>query len=184
MDDDKIISLYWQRDEKAIAETQKKYGRFCYSIAYGLLKSKEDAEECENDTYLAAWNAIPPAKPQSLSAFLGRITRNLALKCYARRTAQKRGGETADLVCELREIATADTVEEAFDTTHTAALIDRFVAEETEEHRRMFVRRYWYGDPLDKVAAAVGCSESTVKVRLHRQRERLRTYLQKEGISV
>ena len=184
MDDQRMVELFWQRDERVIDLVRETYGKLCLRIAYNLLGNAEDVEECENDTYLAAWNAIPPAKPQSLSAFLGRITRNLALKCYARRTAQKRGGETADLVCELREVATADTVEETFDSTHTAALIDRFLAEETEEYRRMFVRRYWYGDPLDKVAAAVGCSESTVKVRLHRQRERLRTYLQKEGVSV
>ncbi len=184
MEDRRMVDLFWQRDERVLELVRQKYGKLCHRIAYNLLGNAQDVEECEHDTYLAAWNAIPPAKPDSLVAFLSRIARNVALKRFAHRTAQKRGGETADLVCELREVATADTVEETFDSAHTAALIDRFLAEETEEYRRMFVRRYWYGDPLGKVAAAVGCSESTVKVRLHRQRERLRAYLQKEGVSV
>ncbi len=184
MEDQRIVELFWQRDESVFPAVREKYGKLCRRIAFNLLGNAEDTEECENDTYFAAWNAIPPAKPQSLSAFLGRIARNLALKRFSRRTAQKRGGEAAVLLSELREVATDDTVEEAFDSAHTAVLIDRFLQSETAENRWLFVKRYWYGEALSALSHESGIGEGTLKVRLCRQRERLRNYLQKEGVSV
>ncbi len=184
MEDQRIVDLFWQRDERVLSIVRETYGKLCRRVAYNLLGNAEDVEECENDTYLAAWNAIPPARPHSLSAFLCRIARHLALKRFARRTAQKRGGESALLLSELREVASDDTVEEAFDSAHTAALIDRFLESETAENRWLFVGRYWYGEPLSALSRESGVSEGALKVRLHRQRERLRDYLQKEGVSV
>ncbi len=183
MEDKRIVALFWERDERVIDIVRKTYGKLCRRIAYNLLGNAEDVEECENDVYLALWNAIPPARPQSLTAYLGRVTRNIALDRFDRRTAQKRGGEMLELLPELCEV-TGGSVEEAFDGAHTAALITAFLREETEEYRRLFLRRYWYGDSVAALAAGLGCGESTVKMRLARQRERLRKFLEKEGVSV
>jgi len=183
MEDTRIVELFWQRDEDALVIVREKYGKLCRRIARNLLGNDEDTEECENDTYLAAWRAIPPARPDSLSAFLGRITRNIALNRVRDRTRQKRGGEAETLLPELCEVA-GGTVEEAFDSAETAALITAFLKEETAEYRWLFVRRYWYGDSLAALAEESGYSESTLKMRLFRQRERLREYLKKEGVSV
>ncbi|MBE6769072.1 MAG: sigma-70 family RNA polymerase sigma factor [Ruminococcaceae bacterium] len=183
MEDKRIIALFWARDERVLDVVREKYGKLCRRIAHNLLGNAEDVEECENDAYLALWNAIPPARPDSLSAYLGRVTRNIALDRFDRRNAQKRGGEMAELLPELCEVA-GGSVEEAFDSTYTAELITAFLREETEEYRRLFLRRYWYGDSIAALAAGLGCGESTVKMRLARQRERLRKFLEKEGVSV
>ena len=184
MEDKRIVALFWERREQALELVREKYGKLCRRIAYNLLGNEQDVEECENDTYLAAWNAIPPARPDSLSAYLARITRNVALDRFDRRTAQKRGGETELLLSELLDVAAADTVEDAFDGAHVALLIARFLDGETAEYRWLFVRRSWYGDPLAVMAKASGVSENALKVRLHRQRERLRDHLKKEGVSL
>ncbi len=183
MEDKRIIALFWARDERVFDIVRKAYGKLCRRIAYNLLGNEQDTEECENDVYLALWNAIPPAKPQSLTAYIGRIARNIALDRFDRRTAAKRNGEMLELLPELCEVA-GGTVEEAFDSAHTAELITAFLREETEEHRRLFLRRYWYGDSIAVLAEGLGCGESAVKMRLARQRERLRNFLEKEGVSV
>lgn len=183
MEDKRIVALFWARDERVFDIMRKAYGKLCRRIAYNLLGNEQDTEECENDVYLALWNAIPPARPDSLSAYLGRVTRNIALDRFDRRTAQKRSGEMLELLPELCEVA-GGSVEEAFDSAHTAALITAFLREETEEYRRLFLRRYWYGDSVAALAAGLGCGESAVKMRLARQRERLREFLEKEGVSV
>ena len=184
MEDARIIALFWERDEAAIDAVRQQYGALCHKIAFDLLGDREDARECENDVYLAAWNAIPPARPQSLQAFLGKIARNIALNRYDRRVALKRGGEAALLLSELGEVVAVGSVEDAVDGAHTAALIDAFLRKETAENRWLFLRRYWYADPLIVLAKRLHCSESAVKTRLFRQRERLREYLQKEGVLV
>lgn len=183
MDDVRLVELFWQRDERALDIVREQYGKLCHGIAYRLLGNEQDAEECENDTYLAAWNAIPPARPHSLAAYLGRITRNLAVNRYYAATAQKRSGELTQLLPELCEVA-GGSVEEAFDSAHTATLITAFLKTETADGRRLFLRRYWYGDAVEKLAREYGCGESAMKMRLQRQRERLRRFLQEEGVSV
>ena len=186
MDDDKIISLYWQRDEAAIAETQKKYGRFCYSIAYGLLKSKEDAEECENDTYLDAWNAIPPQKPKPLSTFLATITRRRALDYWRGRHAQKRGLQMHVVSFEELEecIPVGQRLDERIHAQALAKALSVFLRGLSEVECNVFLRRYWYFDTIRVIAARYDFSESRVKMMLTRTRKKLRNYLQKEGYIV
>ncbi len=184
MEEKRLIEMFWSREEEVLLLVREKYSNLCRSIAYRLLGNTEDAEECENDAYLALWNAIPPARPQSLAAFLGRIVRNIALNRFDRRAAQKRGGEMAVLLSELGEVAAVGTVEERFDSMRVTSLIAAFLREETEENRWLFVRRYWHGDSFSKLAGVCGHNENALKVRLFRQRERLRTYLQKEGMMV
>jgi RNA polymerase sigma-70 factor (ECF subfamily) len=186
MDDDKIISLYWQRDEEAIAETQKKYGRFCYSIAYGLLKSKEDAEECENDTYLDAWNAIPPQKPKPLSTFLAMITRRRALDRWRGRHAQKRESQMHVVSFEELEecIPVGQRLDERIHAQELAKALSVFLRGLSEVECNVFLRRYWYFDTIRVIAARYDFSESRVKMMLTRTRKKLRNYLQKEGYIV
>ena len=182
MEDVRIVSLFWARDEGAIDAARERYGALCRKIAFDLLGDREDALECENDVYLAAWNAIPPARPQSLRAYFGKLARNIALNRYDRRTAAKRGGEAALLLSELGEVVADGSVEDALEASHTAALIGQFLRSESAGNRWLFLRRYWYAEPLAELAGQLRCSESAVKTRLFRQRERLRAYLQKEGI--
>ncbi len=183
MEDKRIVALFWARDERALDVVRGQYGKLCRSIAYNLLGDEQDTEECENDVYLAAWNGIPPARPTSLAAWLGRVTRNLAVNRFHAKNAQKRSGELVELLPELCDVV-GDTVEDAFDRTQVLALVTAFLQEEMPERRWLFLRRYWYGDSIATIAAASGCGESTVKMRLARQRERLRAYLQGEGVSL
>ena len=186
MDDDKIISLYWQRDEEAIAETQKKYGRFCYSIAYGLLKSKEDAEECENDTYLEAWNSIPPHEPRDyLYAFLARITRHVSLNRCRDRDRLKRRAFICELSAEMEQcLPDPDDETRRADDIALGEVINKFLGSLDEEKRNIFIRRYWFMDSVSDISARFGLSESKVKTTLFRCRERLRERLRKEGYTI
>lgn len=186
MDDSKIIELYNARSEDAIAETSKKYGRYCYSIAYNILHSNEDSEECVNDTYLRAWNVIPPQKPDPLSVFLGRITRNLSLDRWRRKTSEKRGGGEIPLALdELAEcIPSLDDHEQALEKLALTEIIDRFLGSLPTEKRKIFVRRYWHLSPVKEIAADFGFSVSKVKMILMRTREELRKYLAKEGVNI
>ncbi len=179
MQDEMIISMYEARDERAIEMTAAEYGRLCQSIAEGILLCREDAEECVSGAYMKLWNAIPPAKPKSLSAYLGRIVRNLALNFLEKRQAEKRGGEVLPLLDELAEcLPAAESGEEI------GLLLDRFFSSLTTENRRLFLRRYWYCDSIGVLSRRFALSESAVKVRLHRMREALRRELEKEGISL
>lgn len=185
MDDQKIVDLYWERSETAISETQKKYGKYCYTIAYAILYSNEDAEECVNDTYLRAWGAIPPAKPNRLSTFLGKITRNLALDRLDKNNAQKRSGTVELALDELSEcIPDADSTVDLIDEIALGDAINSFLAELPLKTRQMFVRRYWYLSPIKSIARDIGMSESAVKVSLMRTREAFRLHLEKEGINI
>ena len=186
MEDDQIVDLYWSRSEKAISETANKYGRYCYAIAQNILHSHEDSEECVNDTYLHAWNAMPDQRPGKLPAFLGRITRNLSLKKGEKYAAEKRGGGQVPLVLdELQEcIPAADSTDQMVDDLMLTDLLNRFLASMTEEKRRIFMRRYWYLSPVAEIAADLAISESKVKMSLLRSRNELRRWLEKEGIGL
>ena len=186
MTDSQIVQLYWDRDERAIPATDEVYGPYCYTIAHNILQSPQDSEECVNDTYLHTWNAIPPQRPHSLSAFLGRITRNLALKVFHRDRAQKRGGPGLDLVYEeLSECVSArEQVEQTVDAHELAAALNDFLAAQPAKKRKIFVRRYWYADSISDIAARMDMSESSVSVTLHRLRADLRAFLAERGFAV
>ena len=185
MEDGQIIDLYWQRSEEAIARSEEKYGAYCRAIALQILRIAEDAEECLGDTWLAAWNAMPPRRPAVLRTFLGRLTRNLSLNRALQKHAQKRGGGEVSLALdELRECAGGDTAEEAFEAAELGRLIDRFLRGLSASECNLFLRRYWYLDSIDMLAARYGLRPGAVKTRLHRTREKLRTFLRKEGYAL
>jgi RNA polymerase sigma-70 factor (ECF subfamily) len=186
MDDKTIVDLYWQRDEQAIGETRNKYGRYLYAIALGILHSAPDAEECENDTYLDAWNAMPPHKPSLLKTFLGKITRRISLDRLKRQTADKRGGGEVPLTLEELHECIPDrvTIDEKLREEELTAAIDAFLRTLDDDPRRVFLRRYWYFDSVGAIARRYGYGQSKVKMMLHRTRESLREYLKKEGIFV
>lgn len=183
MDDRSIVELFLERSESAIIEAEEKYGRLCRSIARGVLGNEEDAEECVNDAYLAAWNSIPPKEPERLSAYLGRLTRNIALDRYDMKRAEKRGGgEVTAALDELYECVLPD-----IDITDELALRDaltHFLRQQPERARRIFVRRYWYMQTVHEIASACGYSESLVKMTLKRTRDKLKLYFEKEGIMI
>lgn len=185
MDDNKIVDLYWERSETAIAETQQKYGKYCHHIAYHILYSHEDAKECVNDTYIKAWNAMPPQRPGKLSAFLGTITRNLALDRYAYQKAKKRSVPTSVILDELEECIPNPAMQ--MDMADEIALkdaINAFLASLPADTRIIFMRRYWYLNSIKEIARDYGLTESKVKVTLHRTRNKFKEFLEKEGISI
>lgn len=185
MEDSHIVALYWARDEQAIAESERMYGRYCYTVADRILHCREDSEECVNDTWLHAWEAMPPHKPSRLATFLGKITRNLALHRAERTQADKRGGGQVPLALdELAECIPDGTRDRVVDAVMLADILDRFLDSLPEQQRRMFVQRYWYVCSVRDIARQMGVGESRVKVALHRAREKLRTMLQEEGIEV
>lgn len=182
MQDKEIIALYWQRDQRAIRETEDKYGRYLTTIAYHILADREDSEESVSDTYLKAWNSIPPHRPQALAAYLGKITREGAIDRYRRRTSRKRGGsEYALSLSELEECVSGDAPEQELDARLLAETINNFLRTLTPQARTMFIRRYYFADPIREIAAGGGVSVSKVKSTLHRTRIHLREYLEKEG---
>ncbi len=186
MDDIKIIDLYWMRSESAISETAKKYGSYCRSIAFRILHNDQDSEECVNDTWLGAWNAMPPKRPSVLSTFLGRITRNLSLDRWKQYNAEKRGsGEMTVALEELRECVPAqDGVESALDDMALADALNRFLFSLPQEPQKFFVQRYWYLCSIREIADNCGASTSKVKMSLLRSRRGLQKFLQKEGIAL
>ena len=186
MEDSQIIDLYWARLEQAIQETDTKYGGYCRAIAHNILKSMEDSEECVSDTWLRAWNAMPPQRPSVLSAFLGRITRNLSLDRYKAARAEKRGGSSFPAALdELSECVPAQIrVEHTLEERELAEAIDRFLRTLPERECSMFLRRYWYVDSVQSIAARYAIKENTAKSILFRTREKLRRYLAGEGIIV
>ncbi|MDL2234481.1 sigma-70 family RNA polymerase sigma factor [Ruminococcaceae bacterium OttesenSCG-928-L11] len=185
MQDNEIVDLYWARAESAIAETSIKYGRYCKSIARNILASEQDADECVNDTYLGAWNAMPPQRPSRLAVFLGKITRNIALNKHDYNSAQKRNSRFDALLSELEEcIPGPDSAEDAFDEGETARSISAFLRESTPEVRNVFLRRYWYAEPISAIAKRFQISESKVKSMLFRTRSRLKIHLEQEGIAL
>ena len=185
MDDKAIVDLYWARNEAAITETANKYERYLMKIAWNILADREDSEESVNDTYLHAWNAMPPQRPSILRAFLGRITRNLALNRYERDHAEKRGkGETAAVLDELSECVPDRAAEIREEGMLLREVLDRFLEGMKPEERKLFVGRYWYLRPVKELAEAYGFSESKVKMTLLRSREKLKQALLQEGIAI
>lgn len=186
MEDAQIVALYFDRNESAIEETAKKYGKYCFSIAYNILASRGDAEETVNDTYLASWRAIPPHRPQKLNTFLGKITRRLALMKWRTGSAQKRGGGEVTLALEeLGEcLSSGDTPERMIELKDLSYHLNSFIKGLPEAEQQVFVSRYWYLNPVKTIAIEYGFSESKVKSMLSRTRKKLQIYLQKEGITV
>ena len=184
MDDSKIVEMYWQRSEQAIAETDQKYGKYCYRIAYNILASNEDAEESVSDTYMTAWNTIPPRRPSVLATFLGKITRNLSIDRWRERSACKRGGGQIVLALEELEecIASTENVEQNYAKKELIVAYKRFVEKLPVTERRVFLLRYWYLDSIGDIAQKYGFSESKVKSMLHRTRQKLQRCLAEEGL--
>jgi len=183
MDDEKIVQLYFDRNEKAIEETANKYGRYCTSIAMNILANREDAEECVNDTYLHTWNSIPPHRPTVLSTFLGKIVRNLSFNRYKHNTADKRGGGEIPLVLdELTECVSGhDDVPSGCVMKELVSAINDFLDTLPEIKRNVFVCRYWYTDSVTDIAARYGMERAAVSMMLSRTRTQLHNYLTKQG---
>ena len=183
MDESYIVGLFFARDEAALAECRRRYGAYCRAIARNILGREADAEECENDVYLAAWNAIPPAQPRSLRAFLGKIARNLSINRLDARRAKKRGGGELTLALSELEGCLSDgpPVEELAEARELAEFLARFVHGLPEAKRKVFIRRYWYLSPVAEIARDYGMSEAKVTSMRHRMREKLKSALEKEG---
>lgn len=177
MDDESIIGLYFARNERAIAETEARYGRFCMALSENILHRRQDAEECVNDTWTAAWNSIPPTRPLSLKAYLGRIVRNLSFN----KLKARKHRDTELCLEELAECLPAD---DRASSGELAALLDEFLAALDPDERRLFVGRYWYAYPVKRLAAALGLSENAASHRLGRTRAALRAFLTERGYPV
>jgi len=186
VEDGMIIDLYFNRSEKAVAETAKKYGNYCFTISNNILKNESDAEECTNETYLKAWNNIPPERPIRLSAFLGRIVRNLSLDRYKfNRREKRKGSEFELLLSELEDCVSSNlTSVDEFDSGFTVQAINDWLLAQVTENRLMFVRRYWYADSIHDLVEKFGMSESKVKSMLFRMRKNLKHHLEKEGVLI
>ena len=184
MHDKQIIDLFFARDESAVMQTKQKHGAMCFSIANNILRNREDAAECENDTYLALWNSIPPANPQNLGAFLAKITRNLAIKKVREKTAKKRGGAHTDVpLDELIDcVADKNDFDEQLRAEELAELLNRFLDALGRDERNVFICRYWYCDSVADIASHFGFSKSKVKMMLLRTRDKLSAFLVKEGV--
>lgn len=186
MEDSQIVALYWQREENAIRQTQLKYGSYCRSIAYHILQSPEDAEECEIDTYTGAWNAMPPHRPEILRTFLGKISRRIAIKRLRERNADRRGNGDIPLAFEELEscIPSYESPYDAMETAELTALLNRFLENLPQTQRQVFLRRYFYCDAVKEIAERFGSSESKVKMMLKRTRDALLVLLQQEDVKV
>jgi len=183
VEDIEIVELFFQRKESAVAAASEKYKAYCTSIAKNILGSSEDAEECVNDTFLAAWNSIPPQRPRVLSAYLGKLTRNSCLNRYKHRTAAKRGGgELPAVLDELAEIVGAgETVESTVENAELAEALNAFLRSLSPKKRSIFIRRYWFSASVPEIAVIHGMSEGAVSMALGRLRTSLRRYLEGRG---
>ena len=183
MEDNRIVDLYWQRDESAISETAVKYGKYLNSISYQILLNAEDAEECVNDTWLRAWNTIPPTIPMVLKIFFAKITRHLSFDRYKATKTKKRGGGDIPLVLEeLAEcIADESDVEGQVDANELGRVINQFIADLPERDRNLFIRRYFFSEPMKVIADRYDMRENAATVTLSRVRKKLREHLSKEG---
>lgn len=186
MDDSRIVDLYLGRDERATEETSRKYGKRLFAVSKNIVQSRETAEECENDTYLKAWELIPPNEPRTyLFAFLAKITRNISINRCRDDNRLKRKAAVEELSEELEEcLPSGETTEGDFDERQLRELLDSFLASLPGEKRNMFIRRYFYGDSIEAVSRRFGMMKGTVKVRLFRIREKLREHLEKEGFTL
>jgi len=183
MNDSEIIELYWNKDSKAISASMDKYGSYCFTIAYGILNDAQDSEECVNDTWLRAWYAIPPTRPTVLKVFFAKIARHLSFDRYkARKSLKRGGGETTLVLEELAEcIADESDVEGQVDAKQLGKAINQFVVSLPERERNLFVRRYFFSEPIKVIANRYDMNENSVNVTLSRVRKRLRSHLSEEG---
>ena len=178
IEDEKIIDLFFNRSEKAIQELDIKYGKVCHKLSYNILNNKQDAEECVNDAYLGAWNAIPPTRPNPLLSYIVKIVRNISLKIYWRKEAAKRSGHYKIALEEIEGyIADQKTVEDEIEARELARIIEEFLDTLTVENRVIFMRRYWFADSYNDIAEFMGLSEKNISVRLTRIREKMKQYL-------
>lgn len=184
MEDKAIIELFWVRNEIALKETEKKYGSNLHQLAMKILYCYEDAEESVNDTYLTAWNTMPPTKPLYLFSYLAKICRFKSFEKLDWKTAKKRQAEIVELTAEMETCIPASTLEENFKSEELGHLLNIFLAGLSEEKRLIFMRRYWYGDSINDISQRYGIGESKVKVSLLRTRNKLKKFLEKEGILV
>ena len=184
MDDRGIVDFYLNRDQTAISETERKYGHYCFTIANNILHDSNDASESVNDTWLGAWNSIPPHKPENLRTFLGKICRRLSLKKWREKTAQKRGGGNVEVsIEELNEcIPSGCSVDESLEIKELTIIINTFLEKLPQDERWVFLRRYWYFDSIDDICSRFGFSRSKVKMMLKRTRDKLLICLNKEEI--
>lgn len=186
MEDQKIVELYLNRDEKAIYETQVKYGNYCYAIAYNILHNNEDCQECVSDTYLKTWESIPPHIPEILSTYLGKITRRLSIDYYRKDKTLKRGGNEFKVsLDEIDEcVASNSSIKEELDKEYLAESINSFLSKLKKEDRMIFVCRYFYFDSINDISSRFNYSESKVKMALKRTRDKLKDYLIEEGYTI
>lgn len=186
MQDEKIVELYWQRDESAIRETQEKYENYLYKIAYNILSDKEDSNESVNDTYLAAWNSMPPHKPNVLSTYLGKLTRRISIDIFRKRNRIKRQGSEYSLsLTELEDcISGNNSPEKDYEAKVLGEAINSFLRTLSVDARNVFIGRYYFLDSVKDVAKYCGISESKAKTLLFRTRNSLREYLEKEGFEI
>ena len=185
IEDEKIIDLFFNRSEKAIQELDIKYGKVCHKLSYNILNNKQDAEECVNDAYLGAWNAIPPTRPNPLLSYIVKIVRNISLKIYWRKEAAKRSGHYKIALEEIEGyIADQKTVEDEIEARELARIIEEFLDTLTVENRVIFMRRYWFADSYKDIAEFVGLSEKNISVRLTRIRQKMKEYLAEREVFV
>ena len=178
IDDEKIIDLFFERSEQGIRELDNKYGAVCHNLSYNIVNNRQDAEECVNDAYLGAWNAIPPARPDPLLSYIVKIVRNISLKIYWRKEAAKRSSHYTIALEEIEAcIADQKTVEDEIEARELARIIESFLDTLTVENRVIFMRRYWFSDSCKDIAEFVGLSEKNISVRLTRIREKMKQYL-------
>lgn len=183
MDDQSIVALYWDRSEQAIAETDRKYGAYCHSIAYHALANNEDAEESVSDTYMAAWNQLPPHRPAILATFLGKITRRISINRWKAKNTAKRGGGQITLALEELDdcVDGKQDIESAYESNELVWAFNRFLDTLPETERDVFLRRYWFFDPIADIAESFGFTQSKVTSMLYRTRGKLRKQLEKES---
>ena len=185
MEDQQIVDLYFARSESAITETDRKYGRYCHSIAYNILEDHEDAKEIVNDTYLKAWNTIPPNRPDPLKPYVGMISRHLSLDRYEEYHTQKRGGQVPRVLEELAEcIPDNDSREDIGESVALKDALAKFIRSLPDKTQMIFLRRYWYASSVTEIAEEYGMRENSVNVLLHRTRKKLKDHLQKEGFDL
>lgn len=182
--DHEIIDLFFERSEQAITEMMRKYGAAVKAVASNILRDVQDVEECESDTYLQVWKSIPPKRPEYLGAYVCRIARNISLTRYHANTAQKRNSFYDTALEELEDtIPALATVESEYEARELRAYLNRFLQAQSRDDRYLFLRRYWYGDGIRQIAEQMGITPHTASSRLFRLRQKLQTYLQKEGMT-
>ena len=184
MDDNRIVNLFWERDERAIEETEAKYGALCYRIAHNVLNDRQDAEECVNDTYIGLWNAIPPATPHNFKAFVCKIARNASLKRFAFLTREKRTSHIQISLDELEGVLSDERYAPEISDEDVGKHISAFLRGQKSDTRNVFIRKYVFFDSVSDIAERYGFTESKVKNILFRTRNKLKEYLIKEGVSL